>query len=99
MPSERDLVRVVLFRGANVSRKPDGDPGDGAHAPPSQPDPLATEADQGGEGENTCATTALCLSVRKGILIIIHLKIIIMRCPACINIRYLRKLSTTFSQK
>ena len=51
MPSERDFERVVLFRGANVSRKPDGDPGDGAHAPPSQPDPLATEADLGGEGE------------------------------------------------
>ena len=51
MPSERDFERVVLFRGANVSRKPDGDPGEGAHARPSQPDPLATEADLGGEGE------------------------------------------------
>ena len=28
----------------------------GAHAPPSRPDPLATEADLGGEGEKTCAT-------------------------------------------
>ena len=27
----------------------------GAHAPPSRPDPLATEADLGGEGEKTCA--------------------------------------------
>ena len=51
MPSERDFERVVLFRGANVSRKPDGDPGEGAHARPSQPDPLATEADLGGGGE------------------------------------------------
>ena len=51
MPSERDLNVFVLFRGASVSRKPDGDPGEGAHARPSQPDPLATEADQGGEGE------------------------------------------------
>ena len=30
MPSERDFERVVLFRGANVSRKPVGDPGEGA---------------------------------------------------------------------
>ena len=51
MPSERDFERVVLFRGANVSRKPVGDPGEGAHARPSQPDPLATEADLGGGGE------------------------------------------------
>ena len=56
MPSERDFERVVLFRGANVSRKPVGDPGEGAHARPSQPDPLATEADLGGGGEKTCAT-------------------------------------------
>ena len=64
MPSERDLVRVVLFRGANVSRKPDGDPGEGAHARPSQPDPLATEADLGGGGEKLVRQGGLPLSCR-----------------------------------